>query len=99
MYVSTGATDELQFGTVTNDNLGFFTNNATPAMTLDTSGRVGIGTQIPASVLSVSGGVAIGAAFNVAAPTNGLIVQGNTGIGTTTPNQTLHRRCFSRQRD
>jgi len=34
--------------------------------------------------LSVSGSVSIGASYNVAAPSNGLIVQGNVGIGVTT---------------
>jgi len=50
------------------------------------SGNVGIGTTGPQSKLDVSGGVAIGSYAGVnAAPTNGLIVSGLVGIGTSNP--------------
>jgi len=50
------------------------------------SGYVGIGTTNPGSLLTVSGGVAIGSGYqSTLAPTNGLIVQGGVGIGTTNP--------------
>ena len=51
-------------------------------------GRVGLGTQSPLSALDVEGGVAIGSSYSgsTAAPANGLIVQGVTGIGTNSPN-------------
>lgn len=41
-------------GTKTNHKLGFFTNNQSTAMLLDTTGYVGIGTISPASPLTVS---------------------------------------------
>ncbi|MBL0082375.1 MAG: hypothetical protein IPP37_08025 [Saprospiraceae bacterium] len=51
-------------------------------------GRVGFGTATPQSALDVEGGAAIGSTYSgsSAAPANGLIVQGVTGIGTNTPN-------------
>lgn len=57
---------------------------------VDTSaGNVGIGTTTPASKLAVSGGVSVGANYNIAAPTNGMIVEGNVGIGNTSPATAL----------
>ena len=54
------------------------------SMILNGSGNLGIGTTSPGSLLAVAGGQTIGAAYaNLAAPTNGLIVQGNVGIGIT----------------
>ena len=45
----------------------------------------GIG-GIPANLLDVFGGASIGAAYaGTTSPSNGLIIQGNVGIGTTTP--------------
>jgi len=52
--------------------------------------KIGLGLSNPVNKLSVSGAVSIGASYNVAAPANGLIVQGNVGIGTVSPtNGTL----------
>ncbi|MBI5401475.1 tail fiber protein, partial [Candidatus Wolfebacteria bacterium] len=52
--------------------------------------NVGIGTTGPLSKLDINGGVAIGAyAGNNAAPSNGLIVSGNVGIGTNAPAYAL----------
>ena len=43
-------------------------------------------TTIPASMLGVYGGVTIGSSYiSTTAPTNGAIIQGNVGIGTTAP--------------
>jgi hypothetical protein len=51
------------------------------------SGDVGIGTTSPINSLDISGAATIGAscAGIDLAPTNGLIVQGKVGIGTTVP--------------
>lgn len=54
-------------------------------------GNIPIGTTtIPPSELGVYGGATIGANYiNIAAPTNGLLVSGNVGIGTTSPSNKL----------
>jgi len=52
--------------------------------------KIGLGYANPVNKLSISGSVSIGASYNVAAPSDGLIVQGNVGIGTASPtNGTL----------
>ncbi|MCC7437235.1 MAG: hypothetical protein IT211_01930 [Armatimonadetes bacterium] len=53
--------------------------------TITGTGRMGIGTDLPQSSLDVEGGAAIGATYSgtTAAPTNGLLVEGNVGVGTT----------------
>jgi len=58
-------------------------------LTVDSTGNVGIGTTTPGSKLSVSGGASIGANYGVAAPSNGLIVEGRVGIGKTNPSYEL----------
>ena len=55
----------------------------TDNVTILQNGNVGIGTTAPLSKLAVSGGFSVGADYNIAAPTNGAIIQGNVGIGTT----------------
>ena len=51
-----------------------------------TNGNVGIGETAPGSKLSVSGGGSFGASYDTtAAPTNGLIIEGNVGIGDSNP--------------
>lgn len=52
--------------------------------------NVGIGFSNPASKLTVNGNLAIGADYNTAAPTNGALIEGNTGIGITAPQVPLH---------
>ena len=60
-------------------------------MTWTNGGLVSIGTTVPLSTLSVSGGVAIGTTYasTNAAASNNLIVQGSVGVGTTTPGATF----------
>ena len=59
-------------------------------ITVDSSGRVGIGASSPLSKLAVGGGVSIGSGYaGLAAPTNGLIVEGNLGIGVPSPTNKL----------
>jgi hypothetical protein len=52
--------------------------------------NVGIGFSNPASKLTVNGNFAVGADYNAAAPTNGAIIEGNVGIGTSSPLYPLH---------
>lgn len=55
-------------------------------LVISSAGLVGIGQTAPGSLLSVNGAGSFGAAWStLAAPTNGLMVQGNVGIGSTTP--------------
>ncbi len=55
-------------------------------------GLVGIGVTNPLNQLDVRGAAVIGASYasNNTAPTNGLLVQGNVGIGTSVPFSRLH---------
>jgi hypothetical protein len=60
-----------------------------PAFKINSAGNVGIGEYTPGSRLSVSGGATIGTAYDtLGAPTNGLLVEGASGFGTTTPTYT-----------
>jgi hypothetical protein len=48
--------------------------------------KVGIGNEAPLSKLGITGNVSIGATYGVvAAPTSGMIIEGNVGIGTASP--------------
>jgi Chaperone of endosialidase len=47
--------------------------------------NVGVGFSNPQSKLTVNGGLAVGADYNSAAPTNGALFEGYVGIGTTSP--------------
>ncbi|MBV8060870.1 MAG: hypothetical protein JO253_05015, partial [Alphaproteobacteria bacterium] len=77
---STGGTFGL--GTYDSNNLLLGTNN-TVRMTILSGGNVGIGTATVANKLDVNGAASIGY-INTAAPSNGLIVSGQMGVGTAT---------------
>ncbi|QQG44290.1 MAG: hypothetical protein HYW86_05555 [Candidatus Roizmanbacteria bacterium] len=73
-------------GTLTNTTLRILTNSG-DAINILGNGNVGINTGAPLSKLGVLGNAAIGATYGaIAAPTSGLIVEGNVGIGTTDPS-------------
>ncbi len=56
------------------------------------SQNMGISTTSPVSKLDVNGNMTVGGTYagTNAAPTNGALIQGNVGIGTTGPNGKLH---------
>jgi hypothetical protein len=69
-------------------DLAFLTRNSgtlTEKARLTGFGNFGIGTSAPASLLAVSGGASVGADYNSPAPSNGLIVEGQLGVGTSSP--------------
>lgn len=70
---------------VRSDPLYFLVNGSTMAMSIVNNGNIGIGNTPPNNKLAISGSVSIGSNYNVAASTNGLIVEGSVGIGTTNP--------------
>jgi hypothetical protein len=63
-----------------------WTNSSGKAYLTDTTKSVSIGTKAFLNRLDVEGAMAVGSSYsgNSAAPANGMIVQGNTGFGTTT---------------
>jgi excisionase family DNA binding protein len=53
-------------------------------------GGIGFGTNNPGSKVGILGNAAIGATYGTAAaPTSGLLIEGNVGIGTTSPTNIL----------
>ena len=77
------------YGVEINKDTLFFTNAAKDSFYLyATQGKVHVGgSGTPQSTLTVGGNASIGT--NVAAPANGMIVQGDVGIGTTAPQRKL----------
>jgi hypothetical protein len=69
--------------------------NQTAGFQVNAPGNIGFSSSgsfnpFGGALLQVNNNVAIGAAYiDTSAPTNGLIVQGNVGIGTASPNSTL----------
>jgi hypothetical protein len=86
--------------TATNGNLslgGTLAGNTNIAsagfnFTLGGAGKMGISTLTPVNRLDVGGNVAIGNTYAgaLSAPTNGAIIEGNVGIGTSSPGYRLH---------
>ena len=63
----------------------------TGAVIMKPTARMGLGTTSPQNILDVEGGAAIGATYSGTntAPANGLIVEGNVGIGLNNPTSKL----------
>ena len=71
-------------GALTFEINGAGTGTATTTkMILDNNGNLGVGTVTPGSLLQVNGNAAIGYPSPTAGPSNGLVVNGRVGIGTT----------------
>lgn len=82
--IASGGTNDVYLGQHENANM-YLTTNSVINMTLKPNGNVGIQTTTAASALTVYGGVSIGTGYTgTAAPTDGLLVQGNTGFGAST---------------
>ncbi len=93
-----GATQTAYIPTLYSDTIYPYTShviNMGTSATLDTVavlGRIGVGSPYSTQVsqFAVAGNAVIGDGYFLnSAPTNGLLVQGNVGIGTTTPSQAL----------
>ncbi len=80
------AASYIPFNTNTNMNVGIATSTPQGAFVV-TNGNIGIGTWAPVNTLAVAGNETIGLGAGYLSPTNtapsnGLIVQGNVGLGT-----------------
>lgn len=96
-YTTTADAGNIRFGAgdvsgTAQGEIRFYTGTFAQRMTITNTGKVGIGTTTPASLLDIEGGVAIGATYSgtTAAPTNGLIVEGLVGMGVSSPSAKLH---------
>lgn len=89
-----GSSAVLQAGI--NKNLKLNVNNSSfgtgTALTILSTGLVGVNTTDPGSWFQVNGNAAIGYSATTAAPSNGLAVSGSVGIGTTNPLAELEVR-------
>lgn len=93
-YIPDSGWVTLTGGTVVYDTLHLWAQNGNYIHLTEEADSVGIGTDASRSKLDVEGGAAIGAGYSGdhGAPNNGLIVQGDVGIGTHTPMTRLHIR-------
>ncbi|MEA3229499.1 MAG: hypothetical protein U9P44_01165, partial [archaeon] len=79
------------FQMTTNGHLVMNVDGQSNQLVLANDGDIGIGIAgDPKAKLAVSGGMSVGANYNMAPPSNGMIIQGNVGIGTTSPEKELH---------
>jgi hypothetical protein len=64
-----------------------FATQGFPKLVINNSGNVGIGSDYPVNKLDLNGGLAVGAAYSgiSSSPSNGAIIQGDVGIGTSIP--------------
>lgn len=78
---------EYRSGTANTSPYGHrFIINGTNVMEMEGTGNIGLGTTEPANRLDVSGALAIGSYAGInTAPSNGMILSGNVGIGTSSP--------------
>lgn len=65
-------------------------NGIFPAISVNSSGQVGIGTNTPYSQLSVVGGATFGATYSISTIADGtVVIENRLGVGTTSPGANL----------
>lgn len=96
-FLNKGGIQLQKFGT--NLSISLWTNDSISSgpdhvLKATHDGKVYIGefdTDVPGSILSVRGNLGVGEDyFNIPAPVNGAIIQGDTGVGTFVPTAKLH---------
>jgi Chaperone of endosialidase len=92
--LASGVNPDIEIANREAGGIDFFTNGYTQRMALTTAGNLGIGTTVANNKLDVEGAVAIGASYSGAsiAPINGMIVEGQVGIGTSSVSSTYKMR-------
>jgi fibronectin-binding autotransporter adhesin len=98
--ITSGAGIHLVAQTGSNPYISFSTNFSGAAierMRIASNGPIGIGTTSPLNALDIYGAAVVGTGYAGVdfAPTNGLLVQGNVGIGTTSPNTNALLQLYS----
>ncbi|HCB22413.1 TPA: hypothetical protein DEP06_01215, partial [Candidatus Daviesbacteria bacterium] len=90
--ITINSSGNVGIGTINPTTALYVVGAGTVTSDLTVNGTVGIGTSVtPSAKLGVAGNVGIGVSFAYAnVPINGLAIQGNVGIGTTSPDYPLH---------